>query len=236
MVRTAVADKLTGLTAAQAMTAALLARERTGEGQHVRLAMLDAMVSFLWPEGMMQYTFVRDGDELGRQSRKPHLRELLFETSDGFITAGTVSDREWEGFARAAQRLELLDAPRFATSAARVENWDERLDLMGEVFRTDTTAHWLERLGAEQVPCAPILECHELLTDAQIAANELIEEVDHPQAGRIRHTRPAARFDRTAARIRGFAPTLGQHTDEVLAEIGLQESELAALRATGTIA
>jgi crotonobetainyl-CoA:carnitine CoA-transferase CaiB-like acyl-CoA transferase len=236
MVRTAVADKLTGLTAAQAMTAALLARERTGEGQHVRLAMLDATVSFLWPEGMMEYTFVRDGDELGRESRKPHLRELIFETSDGFITAGTVSDREWEGFARAVQRPELVDAPRFATSAARVENWDERLDLMGEVFRTDTTAHWLERLGAEQVPCAPILECHELLADAQIAANELIEEVDHPQAGRIRHTRPAARFDRTAARIRGFAPTLGQHTDEILAEIGLQESELAALRATDTIA
>jgi crotonobetainyl-CoA:carnitine CoA-transferase CaiB-like acyl-CoA transferase len=236
MVRTAVADKLTGLTAAQAMTAALLARERTGEGQHVRLAMLDATVSFLWPEGMMEYTFVRDGDELSRESRKPHLRELIFETSDGFITAGTVSDREWEGFARAVQRPELVEDARFSTSTARIKNWDERLDLMGEVFRTDTTAHWLERLGAEQVPCAPILECHELLTDAQIAANELIEEVDHPQVGRIRHTRPAARFDRTAARIRGFAPTLGQHTDEVLAEIGLQESELAALRATGTIA
>jgi crotonobetainyl-CoA:carnitine CoA-transferase CaiB-like acyl-CoA transferase len=236
MVRTAIADKLTGLTAAQAMTAAMLARERTGEGQHVRLAMLDAMISFLWPEGMTEYTFVSDGDEQGRQSRKPHLRELVFETSDGFITAGTVSDREWAGFARAAQRLELVDAPRFATGAARVENWDERLDVMGEVLRTDTTAHWLERLGAEQVPCAPILECHELFTDPQVAVNELIEEVDHPHAGRIRHTRPAARFDRTAARIRGFAPTLGQHTDEVLAEIGLRASELAALRATGTIA
>jgi crotonobetainyl-CoA:carnitine CoA-transferase CaiB-like acyl-CoA transferase len=236
MVRTAIADKLTGLTAAQAMTAALLARERTGEGQHVRLAMLDATISFLWPEGMTEYTFVRDDDELGRQSGDSHVRELLFETSDGFITAGAVSDREWQGFARAARRLDLIDEPRFATSAARVENWDERLGLMAEVFRTDTTAHWLERLGAEQVPCAPVLESHELFSDAQIAANELIEEIDHPQAGRIRHTRPAARFDRTAARIRGFAPTLGQHTDEVLAEIGLQESELAALRATGTIA
>jgi len=166
MVRTAVADKLTGLTAAQAMTAALLARERTGEGQHVRLAMLDAMISFLWPEGMMQYTFVCDGDELGRQSRNSQLRELLFETSDGFITAGTVSDREWEGFARAAQRPELVGDPRFATSTARVENWNMRLDLMGEVFRTDTTANWLERLDAEQVPCAPILERHELLSNA----------------------------------------------------------------------
>ena len=236
LVRTIIADKLTALTAAQAMTAALLARERTGEGQHVRIAMLDAMVSFLWPEGMMDYTFVRDGDELGRQSREPQLRDLVFETSDGFITAATVSDREWEGFARAVQRPELVDDPRFVAGTVRIENWDERLDLMEEVFRTDTTAHWLDRLSAEQVPCAPILERHELLTDAQIAANELIEEVDHPQVGRIRHIRPAARFDRTAARVRGFAPTLGQHTDEVLAEIGLEEPELAALRATGTIA
>jgi len=74
-----------------------------------------------------------------------------------------------------------------------------------------------------------------LLTDAQIAANELIEEIDHPQAGRIRHIRPAARFDRTAARIRGFAPTLGQHTDEVLAEIGIDQAEISALRAANTI-
>ncbi len=236
MVRTILADKLTALTAAQAITAALLSRERTGEGQHVRLAMLDAMISFLWPEGMMQYTFVRDGDELGRQSPNPQIPELLFETSDGFITAGTVSDREWEGFARVAQRLELVEDPRFATSTARIKNWNERLAVMEEVFRSNTTAHWLERLTAEQVPCAPILERHELLTDAQVAANELIEEVDHPQVGRIRHTRPAARFDRTPARVRGFAPTLGQHTDEVLAEIGLQKSELAALRTAGTIA
>ncbi|MBW2543617.1 MAG: CoA transferase [Deltaproteobacteria bacterium] len=235
MVRTIVADKLTALTAAQAMTAALLSRERTGEGQHVRLAMLDAMVSFLWPEGMLHYTFARDGDEFGRRDHKSPIRDLVFETSDGFITAGTVSDAEWAGFARAAQRPDLIGDPRFATGTARVENWDERLELMSEILRGESTAHWLERLDAEQVPCAPILECHELLTDAQIAANGLIEEIDHPQAGRIRHVRPAARFDRTAARVRGFAPTLGQHTDEVLAEIGIGEAEITSLRAAGTV-
>jgi len=236
MVRTAIADKLTALTAAQAMTAALLARERSGEGQHVRLAMLDAMISFLWPEGMSRYTFVRDGDERGGRSPHRQTRELLFETSDGFITAGAVSDREWQGFARAVQRPELAESPLFATGAARIENWDARLERMAEVLRSDTTANWLERLGAEEVPCAPVLDCHELLSDAQVAASGLIEEIDHPQAGRIRHTRPAARFERTAAEIRGFAPTLGQHTDEVLLEIGLQRAELAELRANGTIA
>ncbi|MBW2716208.1 MAG: CoA transferase, partial [Deltaproteobacteria bacterium] len=235
MVRTILADKVTALTAAQAMTAALLARERTGVGQHVRLAMLDAMISFLWPEGMMQYTFVRDDDEAGREAGFSQVPELLFETSDGFITAGTVSNREWEGFSRAAERPELAADARFSTSTARFQNWNERIQVMGEVFRTGTTEHWLERLGAEQVPCAPILERHELLTDAQVVANELIEEVDHPHVGRIRHTRPAARFDRTPSRVRGLAPMLGEHTDEVLAEIGLEASELAALRAAGTI-
>ncbi len=236
MVRTIMADKLTALTAAQAITAALLARERSGCGQHVRLSMLDAVISFLWPEGMMHYTFVRESGEKDPAARKPQLRELVFETSDGFITAGTISDREWAGFARVAQRPELIEDPRFATGSARVENWDERLDVMAEVFRGGSTAHWLAQLGAEQVPCAPILERHELLSNAQIAANQLIEEVDHPQAGRIRQTRPAARFDRTPSRIRGFAPTLGQHTDEVLTEIGVDAAELASLRARGTIA
>ncbi len=235
MVRTILADKVTALTAAQAMTAALLARERTGVGQHVRLAMLDAMISFLWPEGMMQYTFVRGDDEAGREAGYSQVPELLFETSDGFITAGTVSDREWEGFSRAAERPDLAADARFSTSTARIQNWNERIQVMGEVLRTGTTEHWLERLGAEDVPCAPILERHELLTDAQVVANELIEEVDHPHVGRIRHTRPAARFDRTPSRVRGFAPMLGEHTDEVLAEIGLEASELAALRAAGTI-
>jgi crotonobetainyl-CoA:carnitine CoA-transferase CaiB-like acyl-CoA transferase len=235
MVRTIVADKVTALTAAQAMTAALLSRERTGEGQHVRIAMLDAMVSFLWPEGMLHYTFVREGEESGQQGPEPQARDLVFETSDGFITAGTVSDAEWAGFARAVHRPELCGDPRFATGTARFENWDERIELMNEIFRTDTMAHWLERLDAEQVPCAPILDQHELLSDAQIAANELIEEADHPHVGRIRNVRPAARFERTAARVRGFAPTLGQHTDEVLTEIGIDESKLASLRAAGTV-
>ncbi|MBW2494631.1 MAG: CoA transferase [Deltaproteobacteria bacterium] len=184
---------------------------------------------------MLHYTFARDGDEFGRRDHKSPIRDLVFETSDGFITAGTVSDAEWAGFARAAQRPDLIGDPRFATGTARVENWDERLELMSEILRGESTAHWLERLDAEQVPCAPILECHELLTDAQIAANGLIEEIDHPQAGRIRHVRPAARFDRTAARVRGFAPTLGQHTDEVLAEIGIGEAEITSLRAAGTV-
>lgn len=235
MVRTVVPDKLTAVTAAQAITAALLARERTGEGQHVRLAMLDAMISFLWPEGMMRYTFVREG-ETREAPRTPQVRDLVFETADGFITAGTVSDREWAGFARAAGHPEWIDDPRFATGTARVTNWDERLGLMQDVLRTGTSDEWLARLDAEQVPCGPILRRADLLTHPQIAANALIVETDHPAAGRVRQTRPAARFERTPAEIRRQAPTLGQHTDEVLQELGLAAGEIDALRDAGTIA
>jgi crotonobetainyl-CoA:carnitine CoA-transferase CaiB-like acyl-CoA transferase len=235
MVRTVVPDKLTALTAAQAITAALLARERTGEGQHVRLAMLDAMISFLWPEAMMRYTFVRE-DEDDRRPAVPQTRDLVFETTDGFITAGTVSDREWAGFARAVGRPELIEDPRFKNGTARVVNWDERLELMQDALRTASSAEWIERLDAEQVPCGPILSRRDLLDDPQIAANELIVESDHPAVGRVRQTRPAARFDRTPAEIRRPAPTLGQHTDEVLADLGLTDSEIAKLRESGVAA
>jgi crotonobetainyl-CoA:carnitine CoA-transferase CaiB-like acyl-CoA transferase len=156
MVRTVVPDKLTGVTAAQAITAALLARERTGEGQHVRLAMLDAMVSFLWPEGMMDHTFIGD-DAKKRPRRGAPLRDLVFETTDGFITVATVSDAEWAGFARATGHPELIEDPRFKTGTGRVVNWDERLELMADVLGKGTSADWISRLDSEQVPCAPIL-------------------------------------------------------------------------------
>ena len=234
MVRTVVPDKLTAVTAAQAITAALLARERTGIGQHVRLSMLDAMVSFLWPEGMMRYTFVRP-DELERRPGVPQKLDLVFETADGYITAGTVADREWAGFARAVGHPELIDDERFSTGAARIANWDERLALMGEFLRTATTAVWLERLDAERVPCGPINTRRDLLTDPQIAANELIVESEHPIVGRVRQTRPAARFERTPAEIRRPAPALGEHTDEVLASIGLDGDQIEELRIADVI-
>src|SRR5215470_3701284 len=226
LVRTIVPDKLSGLTAAQAITAALLARERTGVGQHVRLAMLDAMVSFLWPEGMARYTWV---DMVDDDMRPARTRDLIFETTDGFITCGVMSDAEWAGLTRALERPEWLADDRFRSVARRERFADERLDLTADVLRTGSSADWLKRLRAEGVPCAPVLSRADLLTDPQLAANALIEEAEHPHAGRMRQTRPAARFDRTPAAIGRFAPLLGEHTDQVLAEIDVPSTEIAAL-------
>ena len=111
MMRLIIPDKVTALTAAQAITAALLARERTGEGQHVKLAMLDAVIAFLWPEGMASHTFISSSAQPARATS----RDLIFETADGFITTGANSNAEWQGLARALGRPEWIDDARFNT-------------------------------------------------------------------------------------------------------------------------
>jgi crotonobetainyl-CoA:carnitine CoA-transferase CaiB-like acyl-CoA transferase len=233
MIRLIIPDKVTALTAAQAMTAALFARQRTGEGQHVRLAMLDAVIAFLWPEGMAAYTFVGSNRSSMRAAKA---RELIFETTDGYITAAANTDSEWTGLCRALERPEWLRDERFKTPVDRIRNADVRLEMTAEVLKTQSTAEWLKRLRGNEVPCAPVLSREEVLRDAQVVANQLIVESAHPHAGPMRQPRPAARFERTPASLSRFAPLLGEHTDEVLAEAGVAAAELSALRAQGVIA
>jgi len=227
MMRTIVPDKLTAVTAAQAITAALVARERTGVGQHVRLAMLDATVAFLWPEGMASHTFLDVDEEDWRPNR---VRDLIYETADGYITVGVVSDAEWRGLVRVLEQPALLEDERFRTPSRREKNAEARMSLTADALRTRTSREWLERLDAEEVPCAPVVTRDELVTHPQIVANELLVESTHPHAGRMRQPRPAARFGTTPAAIRRPAPVHGEHTDEVLAELGCSSSEIAELR------
>lgn len=223
MIRTIIPDKTTSVTAAQAITAALFARERTGEGQHVKLAMLDTMVAYLWPEGMAGFTFI--GKEV-KAARAQFAQDLVFETTDGYITAGAVSDTEWQGMCVALEHEEWLDDERFNTTNGRIINVKERLAMTAEVLVTRSSKEWLERLDREGVPCAPVLQRHEVFDHEQIRANEMVEEFDHPVAGRIRQPRPAARFDKTPAAMQRHAPTLGQHTRELLEELGVDPTPL----------
>jgi crotonobetainyl-CoA:carnitine CoA-transferase CaiB-like acyl-CoA transferase len=232
MLRVIVPDKVTALTAAQAMTAALLARERTGTGQHVRLAMLDAVIAFIWPESMSGFTFAGPEKAI---TRPPNTRDLVFQTADGYITCGAVSDSEWEGLCRALERLDWLQDERFKTPAGRVRHADARLELAAEVLKTRTSAEWLSRLDAHQVPCAPIQSRRDLLSDPQVAANQMILQSTHPIAGAMTQPRPAARFDGTPTELRSFAPVLGQHTGEVLREAGFDDNEIKDLQEDAAI-
>jgi crotonobetainyl-CoA:carnitine CoA-transferase CaiB-like acyl-CoA transferase len=232
LVRTILPDKLTGITAAQAITAALLARERTGEGQHVRLSMLDSVIAFLWSSDMSHQTFV--GHEALQQKAQSFI-DLIYETEDGYISVAVQTDRQWASLARALERPQWLEDPRFRTAAGRQEHIDARLELTQEVLRARTTAEWLDRLDAADVPCAPVLRRKDVISHPQIQANESVVEIDHPEAGRLRQARPAARFSKTPAEIRTGGPRLGQHTQEILETLGYPRAEIEELRAAGVI-
>jgi crotonobetainyl-CoA:carnitine CoA-transferase CaiB-like acyl-CoA transferase len=233
LVRTILPDKLTAITAAQAITAALLARERSGEGQHVRLSMLEAVLAFLWSSDMASQTFV--GDEPAQQEVASAL-DLIYQTADGYITVAVQTDRQWAALARALGRPEWLDDPRFKTPALRQQNIDERLRLTQQALRARPTAAWLRLLTEADVPCAPVLTRNEVIRHPQVHSLGIVVEYEHPAAGRLRQARPAARFSRTPAAIRHGAPALGEHTREVLSELGYSAAEIAALQAEGAIA
>ena len=230
LVRTILPDKLTGVQASQAVTAALLARERTGKGQHVRLSMLDTVVSFLWSSDMGGHTFV--GAE-SAQERAQSWIDLIYETRDGYITVAVNQDKEWERFALAAERPDILDDERFRTAEGREVFKNERLELIQSVLRDRTTDDWIARLESRDVPCAPVLTRREMIRHPQVDANGIIVEVDHPEAGRLRQTRTPARFSVTAPEHRRGAPVLGGHTREILSEHGFDREEIAALEASG---
>ncbi|MEM7542455.1 MAG: CoA transferase [Pseudomonadota bacterium] len=226
MVRTIIPDKTTALTGAQAITAALLKRARTGEGCHVRLAMLDATIAFLWPEGMVNQTVVDDpdADRVGQLAQ-----DLIYQTADGYITAAAVSNQEWAGMCEALGKPEWEKDPRFATPADRLSNSKIRLTQVSAIIEKQSSAYWLEKLDAASVPSAPVLMRKDVLEDPQVIANELILEYDHPSLGRVRQPRGAARFDE-ADLAPHYAARLGQHNAEVLKEIGYSDDEVEALQ------
>tara|TARA_B110000977_G_scaffold29947_3_gene39111 strand:- start:72 stop:1217 length:1146 start_codon:yes stop_codon:yes gene_type:complete len=233
MVRTIIPDKVSALTTAQAITAGLLERERgSGEGQHIKVAMIDATISFLWPEALGGLTMV-GGEKNVRRGQLA--QDLIFETKDGFITCGAVSDSEWKGMCAALEQPHWLDDERFNTPMGRVANAKERIDSMGDVLKSRTSADWLERLDANDVPCAPVLTRPEILENEQIKANKLISQYEHPGLGQIRQPRPGAKFSRSEIRKEPIAPALGQHSQEILRDLGLSEAEIKQLVDQGIV-
>jgi crotonobetainyl-CoA:carnitine CoA-transferase CaiB-like acyl-CoA transferase len=223
MIRTIVCDKTTAVFTAQAVSSALYAREKTGQGDHIQVAMLDTMISYLWPEGMMQYTVVGAEATTTDPNDRP---DLVFKTLDGYITAGTISDSEWQGFCKASGDPELAKDERFATPGARFVNATARINKMQEYIAQRTTAEWLERLDVADVPCAPILRRGDIIANEQVVARGLIEEFEQPTVGRVRQPKPAAMFEVNKAAIGGPAPRVGEHSRAVLRDLGYSDGAI----------
>ena len=216
MMSTLIPDKLTAMTAAQAISAALLGREATGDGDHVRLSMLDATVAWNFPDLLLRHCLLGEAPSAPIASG---IDTTAFATQDGHLVVFIASDDEWQGFVVASGQPELGQDGRFKTLADRMEHLPEMYAIMRKAVADGTTEEWLGRLDENQVPCAAINSIEGLLTDPQIAHNELVEEFEHPTVGSIRQARPAARFTTHRIDERKPAPRLGEHTEEILQEL-----------------
>jgi crotonobetainyl-CoA:carnitine CoA-transferase CaiB-like acyl-CoA transferase len=233
MFRIIIADKVTSLTAAQAISSALYAREKNGQGEHIKLSMLDAMVSFFWPEGMSGITFV--GDEID-VTKYQGTMDLIYETANGYITAGAVSDAEWRGMCKALNKIEWIDDPRFNSTTMRFKNAELRKQLTAAEIAQWDRDEILRRLDEQGVPSAPLLSRLDLLTDEQIASNETIQIYEWDGHGKIRQARPAAEFLYHPNTLSRAAPLKGEHNLQVLAELGYDAQQIAALQNGGALA
>jgi len=234
MVRNLYADKSTAFTAAQAVTAALLAREREGVGQHVEIPMLDACFYFFWPDGMMDKTLLDDDVSPGFLLSTVY---SLSEASDGKFVYFAASDAQRHSLYDAVGHPEWKEDERFKDMMAisNPDNFAALGALLGEAFMSMTVAEVLERLVAEEVPCGPILDADQALADPQVAHNEAIVQWQHPVAGTVQQPSPAARFSATPAAVAESASVKGGDTDAILTDIGRSADDIAALREGGII-
>jgi crotonobetainyl-CoA:carnitine CoA-transferase CaiB-like acyl-CoA transferase len=232
LVRMVICDKWTAQTAAQSITAALFQRERSGEGQHIELAMLDTASYLSWPDLMVDRTLVGDGVEGSlRLSDVYQLTDCL----DGKLIYFTSSLKQRLGMYRALGRADLCDDPRYNVVRLGAENFMSLGTILRDEFAKVKRDDIMARLVEEQVPCGPILDADEMLANEQIVSNEVFVEWEHPVGGTVRSPRPPAHFSRTPLEFRAACPVPGQHTDAVLAELGWTPEKIAALRASEVV-
>jgi formyl-CoA transferase/CoA:oxalate CoA-transferase len=228
----AIADIVTGMFAAQGVTAALFARQRTGRGQFVDIAMLDSVTALLTYQAGIYFATDVPPRRLG--NRHPTIVPYeTFAASDGEFVLAVGNDDQWRRFCEVA---DLAADERFATNQGRVRGYEELTPLVSAVLRTRPRAHWIERLQAAGVPCGSVRNLQEAFSDPQLDARGMLATVDHPTLGPVRLLGTPLSLSDTPTALRSAPPTLGQHTDRVLQnQLGMTTASIDALRAKGVI-
>jgi len=232
---TSVADINAGILAALGIVSALVARATTGRGQLVETSLMEAAVQqTYWQSAMFFATGVNAGP-----TGSAHLLTApyqAFATRDGWINVGGANQANWERIARVIGRPELAADPRFKTNRDRMRNVGELTALLGERLRERPSADWIAEFEAAGVPVGPVNRIGDMLADPQVAARDMVIEVDHPRAGRTRALGMPIKFSDTRAELTRPAPLLGQHSREILGDLGYSAAEIAALARAGAVA
>jgi formyl-CoA transferase/CoA:oxalate CoA-transferase len=228
----AIADIVSGMFAAYGVSMALFARERTGKGQEVDVAMLDSVAALLTYQAGNFFASGKVPSRLG--NRHPSIVPYeTFEASDGAFVLAVGNDDQWRRFLTIA---ELPDEERFATNRQRVTRYDELRPFVADRLRTESRRHWIDRLTAAGVPCGSVRDLQELFADPQIAAREMIATLEHATIGPLKMLGVPVKLSDTAGSVRTPPPTLGQHTDAVLTrDLGYSADAVASLRRQNVI-
>ena len=232
---TIIADKTTAMVVVQSVLAALFHRERSGEGQEIEVPMFESMVSFVMTEHLWGQTFEPPIGTAGyvrlmAKHRRP------YKTRDGlYLAVLPYWDNHWRTFCELAGRPELAEDERFIDMATRLQNINQSYRVTGEIIATRDRADWLALLGETNVPMMVVNTLDDLIDDPHLVESGFWQEAEHPTEGRIRMSSPPMNFGRTPASIRAMAPRLGEHSQEILREAGLDQATIDSMLAAGEV-
>ena len=235
LVPSVIADKVCGMTIAQAVLAAVVHKLRTGEGQSIEVPMFETMVAFNLVEHHRGYAFEPPIGDLGYvRLLNPHRRP--FQAADGWVCLLPYTDVDFKHFFEFVGHPELIDDPRFGTHSLRLENIEELYAFIGEMADKFTVDEWLDFANKVSIPASPVMDLADVHVDPQIMASDLMPVGEHPSEGSYRMVNDSVRFSASPTAIRRHAPHLGQHTRELLGEVGWAGERVEQLLAEGAAA